>query len=241
MKSPIRKRQRTNLFRRSLYAKIEIAKKELALDDDAYRDIIAQKFPGKTSRTQLGNRQLGELIDHFKSLGFKPRRTAAKRSGRTHLAQGDTARKMRALWVSLYHLGVLSDPSEKALAAFIKRQVKVDDAAFVSVEQGYRVIEALKGWAKREAGVDWSAYQIVDPVNGNTMIERPRCRVLEAQWRILHGNDLGKFGYLPLYSFLQSKFRIGRSISHSDLTDAQADMAIEALGQRVRAMKGGAR
>ncbi|WP_339860430.1 regulatory protein GemA [Thalassospira alkalitolerans] len=219
-------------FRRSLYAKIEIAKKELGLDDDAYRDIIAQKFAGKSSRTQLGNRQLDELIQHFKSLGFKPRRRAPKRAGRAQLSSSDTARKIRALWVSLYHLGMLSDPSESAMGAFIKRQAKVDDARFLAPEEAYKVIEALKSWATREAKVNWASY----PVGLRDKIERPRCRVLEAQWKILHGN-LDKL-QLSLWAekFVQSPCQI----SYVHLDDDQADRAIEAMGAKVRALKGAA-
>lgn len=227
-------KKRIDPFRRSLYAKIEIAKKELGLDDDAYRDIIAQRFDGKTSRTQLGTAQLGELIDHFKTLGFKPKRKAPKRAGRARLADSDTARKIRALWISLYHLGVISDPSESALGAFIKRQAKVDDAAFLVPEQSYKVIEALKSWAEREAKVNWSPY----PIGFRDKIERPRCRILEAQWKILHP---GKFDILDLCRWVERFVKSPRQISHVHLTEKQADQAIEALGARVRALKGGAK
>lgn len=219
-------------YRRRLYGKIEVAKKELGLDDEAYRDVIAAQFPGKTSRTQLGTGQLVDLIEHFKSLGFKPRRAAPKRAGRKNLAGSDTARKMRALWISLYHLGVISDPSESALGAFIKRQAKVDDAAFVTPEQGYKVIEALKFWAAREAGVDWSAFN----VGYREFIERPRHRVLQAQWKILHG---GKFDHIALCMWAENFVQSPCKMSWTHLTDKQADRAIEALGAKVRALKGG--
>lgn len=230
--SAVRKpKKQIDPFRRSLYAKIEIAKKELALDDDAYRDIIAQRFDGKTSRTQLGTAQLGELIDHFKSLGFKPKRNPPKRAGRKRLADSETARKIRALWISLYHLGVLSDPSERAMGAFIKRQAKVDDATFLASEQAYKVIEALKSWAERSARVNWESY----PIGLRDRVERPRCRVLEAQWKILHG----KLDKLQLSLWAEKFVQSPRQISYVHLSDEQADRAIEALGAKVRALKGG--
>ncbi|AUG53919.1 regulatory protein GemA [Thalassospira marina] len=229
-KTTAKPKKPVDAYRRRLYGKIEVAKKALGLDDDAYRDIIARQFAGKTSRTQLGTAQLIELIEHFKSLGFKPKRKAPARAGRAQLADGDSARKIRALWISLYHLAVVSDPSERALAAFIKRQAGVDDARFLSDDGAFKVIEALKAWAARAAGVDWSSY----PIEFGRLVERPRCRVIEAQWRIVAPNGAQS----SLAWWVQDFVRSPVAMSHWTLSDAQADQVIEALGKQVREIKG---
>lgn len=67
--------------KRPLLAKIHIAKAQLNLDDDQYRDII-RRITGKNSAAQCRYSQLVDLINEFKSLGWKhrrKRRSAARR------------------------------------------------------------------------------------------------------------------------------------------------------------------
>ena len=104
--------------RHALYAKIEIARKELGLDDADFRAVMETRF-GARSRKELSDAQLVELVEHFKACGFKPRKSAEKR-GRP-LAAGREQAKMRALWLSLWHLGEIPDASEEALAGFARR------------------------------------------------------------------------------------------------------------------------
>ncbi|MFP3944395.1 MAG: phage protein GemA/Gp16 family protein [Alphaproteobacteria bacterium] len=140
--------------RRGLYGKIEVAKKQLGLDDDAYRDILVHLFAVRT-RTSLNIAQLEELVRHFESLGFRPRSKAGT-AGRPEHA------KMRALWLSLYHLGLVRDPSDRALSAFARRvtggkQTGVAALTWVRGANAYKVIEALKEWGTRDAGVTWGS------------------------------------------------------------------------------------
>lgn len=51
-------------------AQIHIAKKQLALDDDAYRAILLQ-VTGKSSSKDLTWQERKALLDHFKKCGFK--------------------------------------------------------------------------------------------------------------------------------------------------------------------------
>lgn len=59
-------------------AQIHIAKKQLALEDDAYRAILLQ-VTGKTSSKDLTWQERKALLDHFKKVGFKVK---AKTAGR---------------------------------------------------------------------------------------------------------------------------------------------------------------
>ncbi len=129
---------------RNELAKIHIAKKELGLSDEQYRDILAWKFK-KTSAKDLNSRQVARLLNDFRARGWKPRRRPRDRA-----QQGDPqSRKIRALWLTLAEMGVLRDSSERALAAYVKRMVGVDDLRFVDAGRKRRVIESLKKWIAR--------------------------------------------------------------------------------------------
>lgn len=229
---------KTDARRRALYGKIEIAKKALALDDDAYRDIVEKLF-GKRSRTKLSNAQLVDLVEHFKSLGFKPKRTGPKRAGTRPLADSAWAAKIRALWLSLYHLGLVSDPSETALSAFVKRQAKVDDMRWLAPEQAFRAIEALKQWAARPVvqgggGVDWSPYSFVQ--SGVLLrLEYPWVRVMEAQWRILAARGAVRIPTpFALAAWVERFLGLATPGPLTEIDPADANRAIEALGKFIR-------
>jgi phage gp16-like protein len=57
-------------IRRREMATIHVAKKELQLDEDAYRDLMLT-VTGKTSSAQLDWQGRKKLLDHFKKLGFR--------------------------------------------------------------------------------------------------------------------------------------------------------------------------
>ncbi|MFZ6644444.1 gp16 family protein [Undibacterium sp. TJN25] len=59
-------------MRKAELAQIHIAKLQLALEDDAYRDILRQ-VTGKASSKDLSWQERKVLLDHFKKIGFKPR------------------------------------------------------------------------------------------------------------------------------------------------------------------------
>jgi len=56
--------------RRSELAKIHLAKKRLALDQETYRATIARVCGGKTSAGDLDEDERGKLLDEFKRSGF---------------------------------------------------------------------------------------------------------------------------------------------------------------------------
>ena len=122
---------------------IHAMKRELALPDDSYRAVISRHSEGRTeSSADLTNAERADVLAYLRGLGAG--RVAARASGRTHsakvyrlvtpvpaeaaragdrpLAQTPHARKIRAMWLSLFHLGEVSEPSEDALAAFVERQ-----------------------------------------------------------------------------------------------------------------------
>ena len=217
--------------RQSLTAKVHIAKKELNLGDDAYRDILQRLFQ-KPSSKNLSQTQLVDLVEHFKKLGWQPKKgNAPKRAGKRRLATTPVARKELALWLSLYHLGCISDPSQSALAAFVKRQAKVDDPGFQ--HNSFSAIEALKAWAARDTakgggGVDWSSYATT-----NGRVDYPRARVLEAQWRMLH--TLGEVKIADTGALANWIDRRRHEVcAYTRLPDEDADRMIEEFGAWIR-------
>lgn len=129
---------------------IQVAKRQLGLDDETYRAAIALAVPGKTSSSDCTVGQLDRIIDHLKKKGFKPKKPAGAppRPERRTLDTSVEASKARAVWLLLVEIGVVRDASEAALNAYVKRQAGVDDLSWVKNMEP--VIEGLKAWAARK-------------------------------------------------------------------------------------------
>lgn len=132
--------------RQRLIRLIHVAKRELQLDDDMYRDLIRSKFNSCESASALTVPQLELFVSHLKKIGFKVRH---KKGGRAQATDAQ-ATKIRALWLDLAAHGVVRDSSEEALAAFVKRETKVDALQWLKADQASAVIERLKKWGERE-------------------------------------------------------------------------------------------
>lgn len=137
-------------------AKIHIAKKELGLTDEVYRDILRAQFR-RDSSAKLTPGQAFALLAHFKKLGWK-QRSQSKLPGMEIPPDGQS-KKIQALWITLHQAGKVRDGSDQALMAFVKRMTKTathpgkDHLRFCDNGDKWKIIEALKDWAKRE-GVD---------------------------------------------------------------------------------------
>lgn len=135
----------TDALRNSKIAKIKVASKSLALEDDSYRALL-KRVTGKDSCAGMTTLQLDLVLDEFKRLGFKP---VSKRAGERKMADSGQASKIRALWICLYQMGALSDSSETALAKFVKRSCGIDDLHWLSPHKADGAIRALRGWMVR--------------------------------------------------------------------------------------------
>lgn len=143
--------------RRAMLAKIHVARKELAIVEDDYRQILVDQT-GHLSVKDCSDAELDKVLGALKAKGFKPK----SRSPRTGQQRADhpMARKARALWLSLYHLGAIRNPDEKALEAFACRQLKTERLQWSYQSHGYKLIEALKdmadraGWAEAKQGLE---------------------------------------------------------------------------------------
>ncbi len=79
-------------MRKALLAKVHIARAQLCILEDDYRDIIEAHAPGKRSSRQLNINQLKNVIRYFESKGFKAQGAGRKAQGGYQI----TALKIRA-------------------------------------------------------------------------------------------------------------------------------------------------
>jgi phage gp16-like protein len=123
---------------------------KIGLDEDTRRDLI-ERETGKRSSKDLSWAEAGRIIEHLK--GLAPVRTKAK--GAVDLT-GHYAAKLRALWISGWHLGIVRDRTDKALLSFVERQTGLSHVRFLhDPADANKAIEGLKAWLARAAGVVW--------------------------------------------------------------------------------------
>lgn len=169
--------------RRGLLAKVHLARKELGLIEDDYRQILLDET-GKASAGDCSEAELIRVVERFKGRGWKGAAPAGKPS-RPRPADHPSAKKARALWISLHQLGVVGNPSETALEAFAKRQLRCDRLQWANQAQSYKLIEALKamaeraGWSQDTAGI---APASIVPVLRARLCERILARLVELDW-----------------------------------------------------------
>lgn len=127
---------------------IHVARRELHMDDDTYRLMLAgmKGLDGATSTADLSVPKLLRVLEQLKQKGFKVRpNTKAKRP----LADDEQSKKIRALWLTLHDMGAVRDPSEAALAKYVLRMTKVAALQWLNAAQASQVIENLKQWMGR--------------------------------------------------------------------------------------------
>ena len=130
---------------------IHIARNELGMDEDTYRQML-QGLTGKASTKGMDTTQLNCVLESMKKKGFrvKPARKASSGLPRDNHPQ---SRKIRALWLEMAAAGIVRDSSEQALALWVKRETGISALRWLSNEQASSVIEKLKKWQRRAAGV----------------------------------------------------------------------------------------
>ncbi|WP_273790125.1 regulatory protein GemA [Bartonella sp. CM31XJBT] len=163
-------------------AVLHMGKRALGLDDETYRALL-YRLTGKQSAKDLSVLEKRLVVAEMKACGFEPN---VKR------LEGKYAKKLQALWIAGWNLGIIRDRSDKALLAFVKRQTGIDHIRFLrDSDDACRAIEALKGWLQREGGVDWKGKKIQD-----SWQKMPGYLILCAQWKCLNPDavfDLGAF------------------------------------------------
>ena len=124
---------------------IQQAIRDNGLPEDVYRDIY-EKVTGKRSIREMSNIHLVRILDSMRKDGLKM--PPSKNKG-TRLCQTPQARKIRSLWLELKNYRILTDPSEKALLAFVHKRTGVERMEWLQSNQMVHIIEELKNWLAR--------------------------------------------------------------------------------------------
>lgn len=125
----------------SAIQKIHVLKSQAKLDEDTYRDLLEQQT-GKRSSKGMSQAEHLKVIAALEQL---PRTVEQKPR-----ATGPFAKKLQALWIAGYNLGVIDDNSDAAMMKFLKRQTGLDHHRFlVDASEANKAIDALKLWIRR--------------------------------------------------------------------------------------------
>lgn len=164
----------------SSIAAIHVAKKHLGLDDDTYRAKL-KRLTGKTSVKEMSEAERQNVLLVFRQEGFEP---ASRRrpDGRQKLT-GPYVKKLQALWIAGYNLGIVENRDDAALLAFVKRQTGIDHTRFLhEAADARKAIEALKSWLTREGGIRGDAGSGRWTTNGYDWLASDGAKVVWAQW-----------------------------------------------------------
>lgn len=158
---------------RNQITKIHIAKSELAMDDHAYRDLLADRY-GVGSSLKLTPTQADDLLAHFKRLGWKVKPSGTKRRYKPDPGKG-LQRPERRLKPVDRHIGPVSAAQRtkiEALAMVINWRTRdglnhfclrmIGREAPAYFHEAHKFIEILKGFRNRQirdefrAGRPWA-------------------------------------------------------------------------------------
>lgn len=110
--------------RNGLLAVIHIAKKDLCLDDDTYRDVLGNW--GVASAKALSIREMEEVVNHFQGLGFRVVGKERKEE-RGKRKEG----QVEALRDRILKEALVLENGEARLAGLVKAKAGVDELRWV--------------------------------------------------------------------------------------------------------------
>ncbi|NOE32008.1 gp16 family protein [Vibrio cholerae] len=133
---------------------VQIGKRELQMDDEAYRSLL-EEVTGQRSSRGLPDFKLSMVIDRMKSLGFVPRQQGQSQTNPRRYRSSE-APKILAIWITMFKQGFVRNGSDQALDAYVKRMTSITNggkgierAAWLKSEEAYVVLESLKRWHYR--------------------------------------------------------------------------------------------
>ncbi|ECE1532767.1 DUF1018 domain-containing protein [Salmonella enterica] len=140
--------------RDKLISTIHVAKRELRLDEDTYRDAL-RTATGKTSCRDMTLPELSKALAAFKKRGFKVRSKPQNRA----LKPATVTAKIRAIWRLMHAQGFLASDGEAVLNRWVRKQTApqnggegVANYQWLEKEPALAsdVLERLKRWHRRE-------------------------------------------------------------------------------------------
>lgn len=127
-----------------LIRKIQVARRDLAMEEESYRAMLA-RVTGRDSLKTMTPQEMERVLREFERLGF-----VGKKKVRKFRPSSDKpyVRLIFALWREMSPM-LRSEGSEEALRTFIMKMAGVDAPQFLNEPQARRVIEGLKKWRDR--------------------------------------------------------------------------------------------
>lgn len=135
-------------IRRRELATIHVAKKELGLDDDAYRDLMLT-VTGQSSSAKLDWQQRKKLLDHFKNLGFKVKGKKGDRAAAS--VGGDRKAQMGKIGALLADAGRPWAYADGIVKRLFATSTKVERVEFCDSAHLAKVIAAMVIDARRRS------------------------------------------------------------------------------------------
>lgn len=137
------------MTKQKLIQLIHIARSNLKLDDDTYRQMLLSETQQSSTR-EMDIPQLTRVLEAMKKRGFKIKPAKKSKTSR-QLDSHPQSKKIRALWLEMAAMGIVRDSSEQALAQWVKRETGIDSLQWLDSAQASLVIEKLKKWQHRVA------------------------------------------------------------------------------------------
>ncbi|MCC5965517.1 MAG: regulatory protein GemA [Natronohydrobacter sp.] len=127
----------------------------IAEEDD--RRALYERVTGKRRLRDMSPREKDAIATELRRLGFR-------HQPRQRLLSGPYAKKLQALWISGWNLGLILNRQDAALVAFVRRQTGIDHPRFlVDPASADKAVEALKSWLTREGDVAWHPQLKLNP------------------------------------------------------------------------------
>ena len=133
---------------RTELAKVHIAKRDLKLTDQLYRGVLNVLF-GETSARDLSHKQIDELLDHFKSLGWGNEYTKEETTLPAH-SNGRKVATMAQLGLIMYlwkHGPGIRNKSTQALDYFLSHHFHIPELKQVKARQVPGILGAIRKMA----------------------------------------------------------------------------------------------
>jgi len=198
-----------------LLAKIHVLKRQAGLDDDSYRDLLEREAGARSAKGLSAG-------EHLKVISALDRLLPKTSEATTTRAAGPYARKLQALWIAGYNLGVIKNRSDKAMMAFLKRQTGLDHHRFLRHgEDAEKAIDALKIWIRRSTRNDglFRKDQRLPPAYNDF-----RFQVCLHAWSELVKRDRAPTANLSSYLIERTGKDMPGSLSGSEWIDLQNDL-----------------
>lgn len=207
---------------------IHASARALGIEEDTRRDIYRRET-GKSSLTQMSSGEQGKVLEALRAMGATPAPKGRK------LLTGPYAKKLQALWIAGWNLGIVRNRDDKAMLAFIERQTGIANTAFLRASgDANKAVEALKAWLARDGEVDWS----LSSFRSELWLNDPRGQIAWAQaLKLIREGAVPDIGAVRVVSDVFVQFHPAGGADPLGYGDRDWIDLHNAMGERVRSLK----